>query len=91
MHATGAISQDSDLGTARGAALSVAAILGHSSAEVMLRYAHLQPGNFTEQERAFLDVQLAAKVLPMAAARAEFCLVATLVLRSDIDRSRAIG
>jgi hypothetical protein len=45
-----------------------AAILGHSATEVTLRYAHLQPGNFTEQERALVDVQLApSKVLPMAA------------------------
>jgi hypothetical protein len=36
--------------------------------EVTTRYAHLQPGNFTEQERALVDVQLApAVVLPMAA------------------------
>jgi hypothetical protein len=31
------------------------------------RYAHLQPGNFTEQERALVDVPLApAKVLTLA-------------------------
>ncbi len=53
--------------TAGGSLMKLAAILGHSATEVTLRYAHLQPGNFTEQERAFLDVDLApSKVLPMA-------------------------
>jgi integrase len=52
---------------AGGSLMKLAAILGHSATEVTLRYAHLQPGNFTEQERAFVDVQLApSKVLPMA-------------------------
>ena len=52
---------------AGGSLMKLASILGHSATEVTLRYAHLQPGNFTEQERALVDVQLApAKVLPMA-------------------------
>jgi integrase len=52
---------------AGGSLMKVAAILGHSATEVTLRYAHLQPGNFTEQERALVDVQLApAKILPVA-------------------------
>jgi integrase len=51
---------------AGGSLMKLAAILGHSATEVTLRYAHLQPGNFTEQERALVDVQLApAQVLPM--------------------------
>jgi integrase len=51
---------------AGGSLMKLAAILGHSATEVTLRYAHLQPGNFTEQERALVDVQLAPpKVLPM--------------------------
>ncbi len=50
-----------------GCSVDVREILGHSATEVTDRYAHLQPGNFTEQERALVDVQLApAKVLPMA-------------------------
>jgi len=41
-------------------------ILGHSSTQVTTRYGHLVRGQFTEQERALVDVQLApAKVLPM--------------------------
>src|SRR6266852_7479980 len=51
---------------AGGSLMKLAGILGHSATEVTLRYAHLQPGNFTEQERAFLDVDLApSKVLPL--------------------------
>src|SRR5882672_6544529 len=50
----------------RRSLMKLAAILGHSATEVTMRYAHLQPGNFTEQERALVDVQLApARVLPM--------------------------
>ena len=53
---------------AGGSLMKCAAILGHSSSEVTLRYAHLQPGNFTEHERALVDVDLQpAKVLPMPA------------------------
>ena len=52
---------------AGGSLMKLAAILGHSATEVTLRYAHLQPGNFTEAERALVDVQLSdAKVLPLA-------------------------
>lgn len=52
---------------AGGSLMKLAGILGHSATEVTLRYAHLQPGNFTEQERAHVDVNLApAKVMPMA-------------------------
>jgi integrase len=55
---------------AGGSLMKLASILGHSATEVTLRYAHLQPGNFTEQERALVDVQLApAKVLPLPAPR----------------------
>jgi integrase len=51
---------------AGGSLMKLAAILGHSATEVTLRYAHLQPGNFTDQERALVDVQLSPpKVLPM--------------------------
>jgi len=57
--------------TAGGSLMKLAAILGHSATEVTLRYAHLQPGNFTEQERALVDVQLQpARLLPMAGRRA---------------------
>jgi hypothetical protein len=50
--------------------MKLAAILGHSATEVTLRYAHLQPGNFTEQERALVDVQLElGKVLPLRGTR----------------------
>ena len=56
--------------TAGGSLMKLAAILGPSATEVTLRYAHLQPGNFTEAERALVDVDLTpAKVLPMAARR----------------------
>jgi site-specific recombinase XerD len=49
---------------AGGSLVKLASILGHSATEVTLRYAHLQPGNFTAEERAFVDVQLEpAKVL----------------------------
>src|SRR2546428_8105117 len=52
---------------AGGSLMKLASILGHSATEVTLRYAHLQPGNFTEQERALVDVELApAKLMPMA-------------------------
>lgn len=51
---------------AGGSLMKLAAILGHSAMEVTTRYAHLQPGNFTEQERALVDVSLApAKVVAM--------------------------
>jgi integrase len=51
---------------AGGSLMKLAAILGHSATEVTLRYAHLQPGNFSEQERALVDVALApSKVLPL--------------------------
>jgi len=51
---------------AGGSLMKLASILGHSATEVTLRYAHLQPGNFTEQERALVDVPLApSKVLPL--------------------------
>ncbi len=43
---------------AGGSLLKLAQILGHSTTEVTLRYAHLQPGNFTEQERALVNVNL---------------------------------
>src|SRR5262249_39396802 len=53
---------------AGGSLMKLASILGHSATEVTLRYAHLQPGNFTEQERALVDVQLApTTVLALAA------------------------
>jgi len=46
--------------------MKLSTILGHSASEVTVRYAHLQPGNFTDQERALVDVRLApAKVLPL--------------------------
>ena len=51
---------------AGGSLMKLAQVLGHSSAEVTLRYAHLQPGNFTEQERQLVDLDLKpAKVLKM--------------------------
>ncbi len=51
---------------AGGSLMKLASILGHSAIETSLRYAHLQPGNFTEQERALVDVSLApSKVLPL--------------------------
>jgi len=53
--------------TAGGSLMKLASILGHSAQEVTLVYAHLQPGNFTDQERALVDVQLTpAKVLSIA-------------------------
>ena len=53
--------------TADGSLMRLAAIMGHSTDEVTKRYAHLEPGNFTDAERALVDVDLApAKVLPMA-------------------------
>ena len=52
--------------TAGGSLMKLAQILGHSAMEVTLRYAHLQPGNFSDAERALVDVQLEpAKVLPL--------------------------
>ena len=51
---------------AGGSLMKLAAILGHSAAETSIRYAHLQPGNFTDQERALVDVRLdAAKVVQL--------------------------
>ncbi len=38
--------------------MKLAQVLGHSTAEVTLRYAHLTSGNFTEQERHLVDVEL---------------------------------
>jgi integrase len=41
-------------------------ILGHSTAEVIFRYAHLVPGQFTEGERGLVEVSLwDAEVLPL--------------------------
>ncbi len=55
---------------AGGSLAKLAEILGHSTTEVTLRYAHLSPGNFTEQERQLVDVQLQdATVLPLARKR----------------------
>jgi hypothetical protein len=49
-----------------GSLMKLAQILGHSATQTSERYAHLQPGNFTEEERALVDVPLAeSKVLPM--------------------------
>ena len=46
--------------------MKLASILGHSTSEVTLRYAHLQADQFTEAERALVDVDLSpAKVLPI--------------------------
>jgi integrase len=51
---------------AGGSLMKLASILGHSATEVTLRYAHLQPGNFSAEERALVDVPLApSKVLPL--------------------------
>ena len=38
--------------------MKLAGILGHSATEVTLRFAHLQPGNFTGHERSLVDVRL---------------------------------
>ena len=52
--------------SAGGSLEKLRVILGHSSTEVTLRYGHLVRGQFTEQERALVDVQLQdAKVLPL--------------------------
>ena len=40
--------------------MKLASILGHSTTEVTLRYAHLEPGAFTERERILVDVDLVA-------------------------------
>jgi site-specific recombinase XerD len=51
---------------AGGSLAKLAEILGHSTSEVTLRYAHLAPGNFTEHERRLAHVQLHdAPVLPL--------------------------
>src|SRR5260370_66389 len=55
---------------AGGSLAKLAEILGHSTTEVTLRYAHLAPGNFTEHERQLVDVQLHdAPILPLALKR----------------------
>ncbi len=55
---------------AGGSLAKLAEILGHSTTEVTLRYAHLTPGNFSEHERQLVDVQLHdAPVLPLAVRR----------------------
>ena len=41
-----------------GSLMKLSQILGHSVAETTLRYAHLQPGNFSTEERALVDVDL---------------------------------
>lgn len=49
-----------------GSLHKLAAVLGHSSTEVTMRYGHLVPGEYTEAERALVDLDLrAAKVLPL--------------------------
>jgi integrase len=54
--------------TEGGSLHKLAAILGHSTTEVTRRYAHLEPGAFTERERALVDVSLApTKILPLSA------------------------
>jgi site-specific recombinase XerD len=51
---------------AGGSLSKLAEVLGHSTREVTLRYAHLQPGNFSDTERALVNVDLApSKVLHM--------------------------
>jgi len=55
---------------AGGSLAKLAEILGHSTTEVTLRYAHLAPGNFTDHERQLVDVQLHdAPILPLALKR----------------------
>jgi len=44
--------------SAGGSLEKLRVILGHSSTEVTMRYRHLVRGQFTEQERALVDVQL---------------------------------
>ena len=54
-----------------GSLHKLADVLGHSTTEVTRRYAHLVPGEFTETERALVDVDLQpAKVIPLQARRA---------------------
>jgi len=52
--------------SAGGSLENLRVILGHSSTQLTMRYGHLVRGQFTEQERALVDVQLHdAKVLPL--------------------------
>ena len=49
-----------------GSIHKLAAVLGHRSTEVTMRYGHLVPGEYTEAERALVDLDLSpAKVLPL--------------------------
>ncbi len=49
-----------------GSLHKLAAVLGHSSTEVTMRYRHLVPGEYTEAERALVDLDLQpARVLPI--------------------------
>ncbi len=49
-----------------GSLHKLAAVLGHSSTEVTQRYGHLVPGEYTQAERALVDLDLRpARVLPM--------------------------
>ncbi len=55
---------------ANGSIEKLAALLGHSSAEVTRRYAHLRPEHFRDADRKLLDVDLAhpgAEVVPLTA------------------------
>ncbi len=51
---------------AGGSLHKLAAVLGHSSTEVTVRYGHLVPGEYSPAERALVDLDLhPAQVLPM--------------------------
>ncbi len=73
---------------AGGSLAKLAEILGHSTTEVTLRYAHLSPGNFTEQERQLVDVQLQdATVLPLARKRPGVIMAPVLLLHREVRSS----
>jgi integrase len=49
-----------------GSLHKLSAVLGHSSTEVTMRYGHLVPGEYTQAERALVDLDLQpARVLPL--------------------------
>jgi site-specific recombinase XerD len=51
-----------------GSLVKLAATLGHSNTEVTARYSHLVPGEFSDAERALVDLDLEpTSVLPTTA------------------------
>lgn len=68
--------------------MKLSAILGHSAPKVTLRDAHLQPGNFTDQELALVDAAR-LRTVPLKAPQASEVYDTTIASSSSfLDRYR---